>query len=550
MYNEYFGLTDRPFSIAPDPRYLYMSSQHKEALAHLMYGVQQDGGFILLTGEVGTGKTTVCRCFLKQLDEKIDVAYIVNPKQTSLELLESMCDDLAIARYQDEITVKSLTDAITERLLNNHAEGKNTVLLIDEAQNLSVDVLEQLRLLTNLETDQKKLLQIILLGQPELLDLLNKPELRQLSQRVTARFHMDRLDRKDIIPYVRHRLAVAGCKMVLFPEQTAKAIEKASGGVPRLINLICDRALLGVYSSNGNTVTVATLKKAAKEVLGEQRDSLYQSSVTFIRCNPIFSALSVLSVFVIVFFAGFMLNSHPAQAPTVVESVDIDTQPTTINHSQVKSEVASNVLDGLMNAKAYELLGRPWGIDQLPNDWQHLCDELSETRLSCSSENMSFSRLLKLNRPIVASVIYQGKTEHLLVVGVKGAIDNLNLELLDNQGISKEISASTFKAIWTGKSEYLWLEPEKDLPFLKPGDTHHYIERVRADLLGDLFDKSEQSTLYDQELLERVKAFQRDSGITSDGVIGPETIMLLNQMFEDVPVLVSAKKLKRKKEKI
>ncbi|MDE0759408.1 MAG: AAA family ATPase, partial [Pseudomonadales bacterium] len=267
MYNDYFGLKESPFSIAPNPQYLYMSDRHRDALAHLTYGIQGDGAFILLTGEVGTGKTTVCRCLLDQIPKKVDTAFILNPKLTAAELLAAACDDLNI-KYPKKASIKVLTDRINAYLLKAHSKDRRTVLIIDEAQNLSIEVLEQLRLLTNLETHQRKLLQIILLGQPELLTILAKPELRQLSQRITARFHLDALNRNEIAAYIKHRLVVAGAKGTFFPNSAMNRIYKISSGIPRVINLICDRSLLGAYSEGEIQVSPSIVKKAAKEILG------------------------------------------------------------------------------------------------------------------------------------------------------------------------------------------------------------------------------------------------------------------------------------------
>ena len=268
MYKHYFGLQDSPFSIAPNPQYLYMSTRHREALAHLLYGVKSDGGFILLTGEVGTGKTTVCRCLLAQIPSDVDIAMVLNPKQTALELLATICDEFNI-NYGTEASIKTLVDKLNLFLLDSHQAGRKAILIIDEAQNLAVDVLEQLRLLTNLETNQRKLLQIILLGQPELLSLLGQQELRQLSQRVTARFHLDALNSREVAEYIQHRITVAGGNQPLFTTASVRRIYRISGGIPRLINLICDRALLGAYVENQPRVNPAIVTKAAQEVLGQ-----------------------------------------------------------------------------------------------------------------------------------------------------------------------------------------------------------------------------------------------------------------------------------------
>ncbi|WP_101759483.1 ExeA family protein [Oceanicoccus sp. KOV_DT_Chl] len=265
MYQQYFGLTDAPFSIAPDPRYLYLSDKHREALAHLIYGVGDQGGFVVLTGEVGTGKTTICRCLLQQVPDNADVAFIINPKQSINQLLQSVCSDLNI-EHDKGITSKELIDLLNHYLLAAHGRGRNTILIIDEAQNLSVDVLEQLRLLTNLETNEKKLLQLVLLGQPELLDILEQPELRQLAQRVTARYHLDPLSKSEVTAYIHHRLSVAGCRSELFPAKAIKKIYQLSRGIPRLINLISDRTLLGIYATSSDQASVKIVNNAAQEL--------------------------------------------------------------------------------------------------------------------------------------------------------------------------------------------------------------------------------------------------------------------------------------------
>jgi len=272
MYNEYFGFKEAPFSIAPDPRYLYMTAQHREALAHLVFGLNSEGGCILLTGEVGTGKTTICRCLLEQIPDQANVALVLNPKLSEIELLETICDELKIDYPDTDNSIKTYTDRIHEFLISSNRKNEKTVLIIDEAQNLSSKVLEQLRLLTNLETNQRKLLQIIILGQPELLDILARTEMRQLAQRITARFHLQPLTRTEVKAYVTHRLAVAGQNIQLFPENSIKLLYKLSDGVPRLINILCDRALLGAYVESQYTANPPIIKKAANEVFGELKN--------------------------------------------------------------------------------------------------------------------------------------------------------------------------------------------------------------------------------------------------------------------------------------
>lgn len=268
MYKKYFGLSELPFTIAPDPRYLYLSAEHREALASLLYGISCNGGFVLLTGEIGTGKTTVCRCLLEQIPDSADIAFILNPKYSINELLEAICDELKIRYKRSETRIKGYIDALNDHLLDSHADGVNTVLIIDEAQNLSLDALEQIRLLTNLETSSEKLLQIILIGQPELLEKLSTPELRQLNQRITARYHLHALDLAELRQYVNHRLTVSGCEAPLFTPGALRTLHRLTGGVPRMVNIICDRALLGAYVERRRVVDSGVLRRAAAEVLG------------------------------------------------------------------------------------------------------------------------------------------------------------------------------------------------------------------------------------------------------------------------------------------
>ena len=285
MYSQHFGLTQDPFSIAPDPRYLFMSERHREALAHLLYGVAgpdransgigggTGGGFVLLTGDIGTGKTTICRCFLEQIPQGCHVAYIFNPKLTVTELLQSICEEFHIPLAPtpgNPPTVKAYIDALNAFLLHSHANGQSCVLIIDEAQNLAPDVLEQLRLLTNLETSERKLLQIVLIGQPELRTMLERPELEQLAQRVIARFHLDALSQTETADDIAHRMAVAGHHGALpFDAAALQRIHQLARGVPRRINLLCGRALLGAWANGLHEVSRTVVDQAATEVFGD-----------------------------------------------------------------------------------------------------------------------------------------------------------------------------------------------------------------------------------------------------------------------------------------
>src|SRR5579885_600574 len=271
MYTSYFGLSEKPFSITPDPRYLYLSERHAEAMAHLLYGINEAGGFVQLTGEVGTGKTTIVRSLLAQAPKNAEIALILNPRMTAPEFLLTICEELGIGVPDSAPqSLKDLVDILNQYLLRAHAGGRRVVLVVDEAQNLAPEVLEQVRLLTNLETNTQKLLQIILIGQPELRELLARNELRQLAQRITGRYHLNPLTSAETTAYVRHRLRVAGATADIFNRFALEEIHRLSGGVPRVINVICDRALLAAYTQDRHRVTTSMVRRSAEEVFGRK----------------------------------------------------------------------------------------------------------------------------------------------------------------------------------------------------------------------------------------------------------------------------------------
>ena len=298
MYEEYFGLNSKPFKITPDPRYLFMSDRHKEGLAHLLYGVTDSGGFIQLTGEVGTGKTTLVRALLEQLPSKVEIALIMHTQISSREFLLEICNELNIERDGDSIL--DIVNTLNIYLLKQHANGKKVILLVDEAQNLTPDVLEQLRLLTNLETEKDKLLQIILIGQPELREVLAKNNLRQLSQRVTARYHLHSLSKPETFLYIEHRLRISGAQSEIFKKNAKREIYNYSSGIPRLINVICDRALLGGYGTGKRKIDKVLVKQAKKEIQGEmilpKKNSwlIICSAITVVVCILIFHKIGYL----------------------------------------------------------------------------------------------------------------------------------------------------------------------------------------------------------------------------------------------------------------
>ena len=329
MYTQYFGLSERPFSIAPDPHFLYLSELHKEALAHLLYGMEGGGCLVLLTGDVGTGKTTVSRALLEQLPDETDIALILNPRLSEVELLTAICGELRIGGIPAPASVKQLVDCLNRHLLDTHAQGRNTILIIDEAQDLAPDVLEQLRLLTNLETTKEKLLKIILLGQPELKERLNRPEFAQINQRITSRYHLLPLQEADVFAYIEHRVRVAGGgRGQLFSVPAMRRINDWSHGIPRLINLLCERALIGAYVEEKDQVDRGIVERAGREVLGRSGPPARRRACFFpsFPLQPVL-ALSLLLALVcagtaLYLFSGLTTSKPPAgRMPTVAQEL-------------------------------------------------------------------------------------------------------------------------------------------------------------------------------------------------------------------------------------
>jgi general secretion pathway protein A len=543
MYNNYFGLQDSPFSIAPNPHYLYLSPRHREALAHLMYGIQSDGGFILLTGEVGTGKTTVCRCLLAQIPGDVDIALILNPKMTALEMLATICDELGID-YPSDASIKALVDNLNRFLLLSHQQGRKTILIIDEAQNLAVDVLEQLRLLTNLETNQRKLLQIILLGQPELLTLLGRQELRQLSQRVTARFHLGALNRKEVSAYIVHRLSVAGGHRVLFPERSINLVFKISQGIPRVINLICDRALLGTYVEEQAQVSRAIVNKAALEVLGD----------TQTRVVPTWRRK--------VFFAGVTLLALATVTLLVItkyepEPVLLNVDATRITAPNVKPATKSVpaptlVFDQMSTINGYstpepalsELLSA-WGHSELTATQDNICEQIKQLGLACFSATGNLQDLISMDRPTTINLGDNIRPNWVTLTALDDATHSADTAA-DNK-IARiqvgdqhhQIDQTALLASGEHPFMLMWQTPAMYQQPLTLGDSGASVDWLVNRLTQVESGRStlEAGYIFDLNLEQRVKAFQLTAGINADGIVGPRTWILLNNSDADIPRL-------------
>lgn len=525
MYQNYFGLAEEPFSIAPDPRYLYMSRRHQEALAHLLYGVNAGGGFVLLTGEVGAGKTTVCRCLLEQIPESCDVAYIFNPKLTVEELLSTICAEFGITCPPGNTSVKVYIDCINAYLLDAHARGRHTVLIIDEAQNLSADVLEQLRLLTNLETNQRKLLQIILLGQPELAAMLAQPELRQLAQRIIARYHLGPLDRQEIAAYVQHRLGVSGAQRQLFPLALMGPLYRLSGGIPRIINVLCDRALLGTYAQSKERVDHATLKQAAREVF---HNPVARRSMM----RPLLAGLLASTVLAAALYQSVEQNRPQAK----VEAQTTATKPAAALPNLLEWPATYPL--SRSQEMAYTALFKAWGADyQGDNE----CSRAEAIGLRCLTARGGLDELRQLNLPAV-----------LLMRDNQGQKFYATLTKLDDRSatfaVGTETRAVALGALaeqWSGHYTLLWRMPVVNRP-LRLGDHGPDVEWLGKQL-AQIHGKAAETTkdqVFDEAMMREVKQFQLAQGLIPDGVVGPQTMMQLSSAAD-----LNAPKLNREQGK-
>ena len=567
MYHQHFGLNEAPFSIAVNPRYLFMSQRHRDALAHLLYGVSGGGGFILLTGEVGTGKTTVNRCLLEQLPDTTDLAIILNPALSAVELLATACDELKIDYPQGTESLKALTDALHRYLLDNHERGRKTVLMIDEAQHLDFDVLEQIRLLTNLETNDEKLLQIILIGQPELTEKLSRPELRQLNQRITARYNLQPLNLQETTAYIRHRLEVAGLRSggSLFESAAVKQIHNLTRGIPRLINVLCDRALLGAYGQQRSRVNKKLIAEAAAEVFGEK------AAVPSVQSNVGKRALLALLVSAVSAVAGYWVSqSDVSESDTLARgpASDLSTGPdasvsnaddvllggssrqpsqqsAVISHNKLGAEVNAGIGDGGFSqprgnadfgqgvtpaAPAWELRiqeanERFWQAASSTPVPSTVCPPPKITGLSCSKQAVNvWNDVMSLNRPVLLEMVTKDKFAAAALVLAFGDATALTWT---RQGIL-EVPLGELADSWTGGVQYLWQAPQGWIGSVGLGNTSPVVN-VIAQMFATLDGMAAPNVASFGPALEaRVRLFQESEGIAADGVVGEQTILRLN----------------------
>lgn len=542
MYQKFFNFIIPPFSLVPDPHFMYMSEQHKEGLAHLLYGIKYGGGFSALTGEIGTGKTTLCHCLLDQLPDNIEIALVFNPKLTTLELLASIADELQITYNKNHLSLKNLIDSLNTHLLTSHANGKKTVLIIDEAQNLSLDVLEQIRLLTNLETTQTKLLQIILVGQPELKQLLEKTELRQLNQRITARYHLTPLSYLESKEYIHHRLVAAGGATNIFSPTAIKRIYKLSKGTPRLINILCDKALLGAYSTEEYTITEKIINQAAREIYlpSDYTVNEFLSKIGY--------GLLVLTLLTIIPYYVFVYQpqNKPANSiPSIslntlkIEKKQKDGIPpekitagnTPVNLKKQTENIILSDFPSFLNEQT-QLLNTK--IAQLAKIWgknisiDSGCKGVEESELKCLFENTNkWKHVIALNRPVILEFsLSKSDKRYALLSGLKEGQPVFQFTK------EKHFPLDQVLSYWSGDYLLLWSPSVNNGKTIYPKESSREVFWIRKQLslIPNHTLTSIYSALFDEELKTEIMKFQKKQNLTDDGIVGAKTFIHLQNI--------------------
>jgi len=555
VYKEFFDIQQKPFSSSPDSHFLFMSQGHSEALVQLRYGLEEEGGFVLLTGEVGTGKTTLCHCLLESASEATAIAYILQPKGSAHELLAAICQEFGVV-VSDHSDLKNYVDALYKFLLSTHGDGKSAALIIDEAQNLTVETLEQILLLSNLETNQKKLLQVILLGQPELAVKLRQPELQEVSQLVSSRCHLDPLNAEDTRDYVLHRLAVAQMAPDMFSGAGIKALYKYTAGIPRLIDSVCDRALLAAYSKGVRRVDKALLAVAAKEVLGEK------GSVSLPFIPRWFIAGATLAVCITLLFVIKNIPPprsellHPKQVaefvpqleqvPEVVEQAELE--PGIVRQEspvleKVQEKSLSKKLEPELTQKtvwptgkalatteqsAYATLLRLWGLGA-PASGQIPCQVARANGFRCLAKQSDLQNILILNRP---AVLYmknkQGKRFFGALVSVQG-----NLATIEVNGEPVRTNLADLPKLWSGFFVMIWHPPAGYRGSIREGHKGQvvsWLSEKLEEIEGPAYFGESSKEMYGPEHVRSIKHLQRKNHLVPDGVAGKETLIVVNSL--------------------
>ena len=596
MYESFFGLQERPFSITPDPRYLFLGKGHRDALAHLLFSIEQDGGFVMLSGEVGTGKTTLSRALLEQLPDDVDIALILNPRLTAAELVASICDELGVGYRPGTTSIKILVDALNRYLINAHAKGRRTMVVLDEAQNLSIEVLEQVRLLTNLETSTHKLLRMVLIGQSEMVELLSRRELRQLSQRITARNHLDGLNLAETHDYIRHRLGVAGASQPLFSQAAVRRIYKLTSGTPRLINVLCDRSLLGAYAHDQRLVTPKVVDRAAQEVGGRRRPMPPALGVALA------ASIAAMIIAALLWLPGLpeggviqslrqtsaagsasdapaslpaandrqelpgaaRTTAPQAQAPfplpnaaAAVQAAPPPTIPTAAPRANSGINTALNGLPTdakLDNNATTSEPPMPPAIEQWLDSTPQSRDQTKALR--------ALLALWDVNQPQTAPcdsaravglrcLAGSGDWQRLRSLGLPvvlqlqaegGQAHYALLQRMDDERVTLSIGKQHYdywlnelEGAWGGRFTAIWRPPKQVKRSLFPGHRGRDVAWVQRSLnrIDDINQPVAESMLFNAALQSRVRSFQLRHGLTADGIVGEKTLIHLSTALPD-----------------
>ena len=565
MYEEFYNFRERPFNLTPDPKFLFLSERHREALAHLLYGIRQRCGFILLTGEVGTGKTTLCRALLRSLDDDTEIALILNPNMSAVELLQAVNHEFGLPGAAE--SRKALVDELNRHLLARRAAEKNLVLLVDEAQNLPPSVLEELRLLSNLETEKEKLLQIVLIGQPELKELLRRPELRQLDQRMSVRYHLSPLDQRETGDYIDHRLGVASeSPGARFSRAAVRGIYGFSRGAPRLINVVADRALLAGFTRSRRRITHGIVRGALREVRGQgasrRRPWVFAAAAAataaaFVAGIFLWPAargpiLGMTSAFIERGRTAFRADASGASARMGLRPASLRGEAaggprmlrvvTPSSVSLVPEELlpAPPAPDALLRTLAAQEPGRAWtaAVNAVLRRWDAGLVTGSDVAydLQVAAEgagllstrwNGSLAELTKVNLPALIEVENAGGGPRIIaVIGYdeRGFITNL-----DDQA---RIPISALDSLWTGNATIFWKDHGAMGDDLKDGAAGPGVLWLKNALTTLGFYHGPPTAEYDLNLHVSVAAFQAAHGLDPDGIVGEQTKMILYSLID------------------
>ncbi|CAK2090865.1 general secretion pathway protein A [Vibrio crassostreae] len=550
MYKEYFGFVEMPFSIVPNSRYLFLSQRHQEAMQNLQAGLGEGGGFAMLTGEVGTGKTTVAKAMLSSLDRHTQAGLILNPTFSNTDLLEAICDEFEV-EYPEQASLKQLSQAIHYFLLDSHAEGIQTLLVIDEAQHLAADVLEQLRLLTNLETDSRKLLKVLLVGQPELQQHLQTTQLRQLAQRITGRYHLLPLNIEEAGKYIAFRLETAGGEQMLFSNRSVKLIAQYTHGIPRLINLVCDKALQLAFHNGEQTPSNETVNKACQQVMAFQAEvyhvdkpraaSAIPKLVQYAGAATLSVALAMATFNFAPTYIDSWLTTEPSNEAQTVSSAKMQrslvvdmpkavAEPETDKFA-LPPHIQQHLMQGTNRSLAIKDLYTLWGYQSSLRDG--LCLSEPQSVFVCEQQQSSLDDLLELGVPVVLNLDIEQESVFAVLYGVSQD----SVELLVNEKLLV-MPKQSLEQIWQGDYVAIWKQPLREtLKEGYQGEAVALLDLLLSEVLGEVVSGSD---VFDYELKMKVEAFQTWQSMSVDGIAGQRTLARLQRLAQlDSPKLMS-----------